>query len=97
MFQQVNFTKLLTLSYGRENIFNMRRWKDYVIAVLKIFKGTVHTCLCMETLRFKHTKRLGSACFLSMRGDTLLLLFFGLLSDDVSHCYLFHILTRHDR
>lgn len=86
IFWQVNFTKLLTLSYRREKIFNTRRWRDYVIAVLKICKGTVNPCLCMEMLWFKHTKRLGSACFLGMRSDTILVLFFGLLSDTVSHC-----------
>lgn len=50
IFWQVNVTKLLTLSYRKDKIFNMRRWRDYVIAVLKICKGTVNPCLCMEML-----------------------------------------------
>lgn len=98
IFWQVNFTKLLTLGYRREKIFNMRWWRDYVIAVLNVCKGTVNPCLCVETLWFKHTKRLGSACFLGIRSDTILVLFSGLLSDSMSHCCnLFLILTRHNK
>lgn len=98
IFWQINFTKLLALSYRREKIFNILQWRDYVIAVLKICKGTVNPRLCMETLWFKHTKRLGSACFLGMRSGTILVLFFGLLFGSMSHCCdLFFILTRYNK
>lgn len=81
LFWQLNFPQLLTLGCRRVKIFNMRWWRDDGVALLKICKGTVNPGLCLGMLWFKHTESLGWTRLLSMRSDTIPMLFLGLLSD----------------
>lgn len=81
MFWTFHFPQLLTLGCRGEKIFEIKWWRVGVVALLKVCKITVNPGLHLGMLWFKHTKSLAWTRFLSMRSDTVPVLFFGLLSD----------------